>query len=59
MSDDISALSARVGLTVASYHWGLGGTNEPIQYQLDIAHAAIDVDTPADLELVEQILASR
>ncbi len=42
MSDDISALSARVDLVVASYHWGLGGTNEPIQYQLDIAHAAID-----------------
>lgn len=42
MSEDISALDDRVDMVIASYHWGLGGTNDPIQYQVDIAHTAID-----------------
>ena len=31
-----------VDVAVASFHWGLGRTNKPIGYQIEIAHAAID-----------------
>jgi poly-gamma-glutamate capsule biosynthesis protein CapA/YwtB (metallophosphatase superfamily) len=37
---DIEALRPQVDMVVASCHWGLG--REPLQYMIDIAHAAID-----------------
>jgi poly-gamma-glutamate capsule biosynthesis protein CapA/YwtB (metallophosphatase superfamily) len=39
-SRDIAALRPRVDVVVASCHWGLN--REPLQYMIDIAHAAID-----------------
>jgi poly-gamma-glutamate synthesis protein (capsule biosynthesis protein) len=38
--EDIEALRPQVDIVVASCHWGLG--REPLQYMVDIAHAAID-----------------
>jgi poly-gamma-glutamate capsule biosynthesis protein CapA/YwtB (metallophosphatase superfamily) len=37
---DIAALRPQADIVVASCHWGLG--REPLQYMMDIAHAAID-----------------
>jgi poly-gamma-glutamate capsule biosynthesis protein CapA/YwtB (metallophosphatase superfamily) len=42
---DIAALRPQADIVVASCHWGLG--REPLQYMMDIAHAAID--TGADI----------
>jgi poly-gamma-glutamate synthesis protein (capsule biosynthesis protein) len=42
---DIAALRPRADIVVASCHWGLG--REPLQYMIEIAHAAID--TGADI----------
>ena len=42
MGRDIGGLKDRVDIAVASFHWGLGLTHEPIQYQLEIARAAVD-----------------
>ena len=42
MESDVAGLRPRVDVAVASFHWGLGRTNKPIGYQIEIAHAAID-----------------
>ena len=39
--NDIAALRAKADIVVASCHWGL--KREPLQYMIEIAHAAIDV----------------
>lgn len=38
--DDIAALRAKTDIVVASCHWGLN--EDPLQYMIEIAHAAID-----------------
>lgn len=42
MADDIERLSRDVDFVVASYHWGVGLEVRPTEYQVEIAHAAID-----------------
>ena len=42
MRQDIGNLKDRVDIVVASYHWGLGGTHEPIRYQMEIGRAAVE-----------------
>ena len=40
--DDVSALRSRVDVLVVSCHWGISGSDETADYQVDMAHAAID-----------------
>jgi poly-gamma-glutamate synthesis protein (capsule biosynthesis protein) len=42
MVEDVRQLAERVDVVVTSYHWGVSGTDEPVGYQTDIAHAVID-----------------
>ncbi len=42
MQEDIERLSRNVDVVVASYHWGVSLEIRPTQYQVEIAHAAID-----------------
>ena len=39
---DVAALRERVDFLVASFHWGISGSVETADYQVAIAHAAID-----------------
>ena len=39
---DVSALRKQVDVLVTSHHWGISGSDDTQQYQVDIAHAAID-----------------
>ena len=39
---DVEALRERVDFLVASFHWGISGSVETADYQVAIAHAAID-----------------
>ena len=39
---DVAALRERVDFLVASFHWGISGSVETADYQVVIAHAAID-----------------
>ena len=39
---DVAALRDRVDFLVASFHWGISGSVETADYQVAIAHAAID-----------------
>ncbi len=39
---DVRALRGRVDFLVASFHWGISGSVETADYQVAIAHAAID-----------------
>lgn len=39
---DVEALRGRVDFLVASFHWGISGSVETADYQVAIAHAAID-----------------
>ena len=40
--DDIGALRSRVDVLVVSCHWGISGSDDTADYQVDLAHAAID-----------------
>ena len=40
--EDVSALRERVDVLVTSHHWGISGSDDTQQYQVDVAHAAID-----------------
>lgn len=42
MQADIGALAGDVDLVIVSYHWGVSGTKEPVDYQREVARAAID-----------------
>ena len=42
MQEDVKALRERVDLLVLSCHWGVSGSQERIDYQTAIGHAAID-----------------
>lgn len=42
MIDDIERLRPQVDFLVASYHWGVSGETEIVDYQRTLAHAAID-----------------
>ena len=42
MVEDVRRLAERVDVVVASYHWGVSGTSEPVDYQSAIARAVID-----------------
>jgi poly-gamma-glutamate synthesis protein (capsule biosynthesis protein) len=39
--EDIAALRSQVDVVIASHHWGLD--HEVLNYQVEIAHTAIDV----------------
>ena len=39
---EVQALRKRVGFLVASFHWGISGSFETADYQVALAHAAID-----------------
>ena len=40
--EDIERLRDRVDVVVASFHWGISGSDETAQYQVALGHAAID-----------------
>ena len=40
--EDVSALRERVDVLVTSHHWGISGSDDTQQYQVDVAHAAVD-----------------
>jgi len=42
MKSDIRQLKERVDVVISSYHWGIADHTELIDYQVDIAHAAIE-----------------
>ena len=42
MVADVRRLAERVDVVVASFHWGVSGTSDPVGYQTDIARAVID-----------------
>ena len=42
MVDDITRLRSRVDFLVASFHWGLSGSNALANYQRELARVAID-----------------
>ena len=41
MKSDISNLKSKVDIVIASYHWGRSHHTELIDYQIEVAHAAI------------------
>lgn len=40
--EDLSSLRQRADVVVSSHHWGLGWKEDVLDYQVEIAHAAID-----------------
>ncbi len=42
MRDDIRALRSKVDIVIASYHWGISDHDALLDYQIDIAHEAIE-----------------
>jgi poly-gamma-glutamate synthesis protein (capsule biosynthesis protein) len=40
--EDVRELREKVDVLVTSHHWGISGSDDTQQYQVDIAHAAID-----------------
>ncbi|WP_158744068.1 CapA family protein [Acidisphaera sp. L21] len=42
MRDDVRKLRPQVDLIILSCHWGVSAKDEPVEYQKEIAHAAID-----------------
>lgn len=49
MQRDISELKEKADIVVVSYHWGVSNTYEPVEYQREVARAAIE--SGADLIL--------
>ncbi|HEY4202507.1 MAG TPA: CapA family protein [Devosiaceae bacterium] len=47
MREDVRKLRPKVDLVILSCHWGVSGRGEPVEYQREIAHAALD--TGADM----------
>ncbi len=43
MVEDIKKLDQEVDNVIVQFHWGVEYTNKPNTYQIDLAHAAIDV----------------
>ncbi len=42
MQEDIKALKKEADIVIASYHWGVSNTYEPVSYQKEVARAAIE-----------------
>lgn len=42
MRDDVRTLRTQADLVILSCHWGVSSKDEPVDYQKEIAHAAID-----------------
>ncbi len=42
MREDVRALRTKADLVILSCHWGVSSKEEPVAYQKEIAHAAID-----------------
>lgn len=40
--EDVTRAAQTVDVPVVSFHWGVEGNHEPEQYQVELAHAAID-----------------